>query len=122
MKTHDSSVSGTIRCSNVDNPQVMQIVPAFVAGLPGKVGKMTGCLEHNDLPGLQQMAHQLAGTCGGYGFEPVTEPARTVQQSIKEGKAIDLIGAEVKTLIDVIRRIEGYDASRELVPDGELAK
>ena len=72
MRTHDSAISDNIRCSNVDNTQIMQIVPAFVAGLPGKVGKITGFLERNDLPGLRQMAHQLAGTCGGYGFERLT--------------------------------------------------
>ncbi|HMD48828.1 MAG TPA: response regulator, partial [Bryobacteraceae bacterium] len=118
----DGSSSGTIRCSNVDNPRVMEIVPAFVAGLPAKVGKMADSLERKDLPAVQQIAHQLSGTCGGYGFAPVTQPARAVDQSIKKGKALESIAAEVKTLMEVIRRIDGYDESKEFVPAGELTK
>jgi HPt (histidine-containing phosphotransfer) domain-containing protein len=99
----------------------MEIVPEFVAGLPGKVRKMTDLLQRNDLTVLQEVAHQLSGTCGGYGFDPVTEPARTVEKSITDGK-VECITTDVKSLIDVIRRIDGYDESKELVPAGEFTK
>ena len=93
----------------------MAIVPEFVASLPSKIGKMTDLLQHNDLPGLQSLAHQLLGTCGGYGFASVSEPARTVEQSAKTGRPLESITLELKSLIDVIRRIDGYDVSKESV-------
>jgi PAS domain S-box-containing protein len=108
--------AGTIHCSQIDNPRIMEIVPGFVAALPAKVRKMIDVLEREDLGALQQIAHQLSGSCGGYGFGAVTQPARTVDQSIKEGKPLESITAEVKTLIEVIRRIDGYDGSKELAP------
>jgi len=117
-----SVASDAIKCSQAANQRIMKIVPAFVAGLPGKVHSMADLLNRNDLPGLRAIAHDLSGTCGGYGFAPATQPARSVEQSIKEGKAQEAIAAEVKTLIEVIRRIDGYDASKELVPAGEFAK
>jgi HPt (histidine-containing phosphotransfer) domain-containing protein len=76
---------------------------------------MTVLLERNDLPGVQAVAHELLGTCGGYGFAPVSEPARKVEQSVKAGRPLESITSEVKSLIDVIRRIEGYDESKEAV-------
>ena len=76
---------------------------------------MTELLEHNNLPGLQALAHQLLGTCGGYGFAPVSEPARAVEQSIKAGISLESVIPAVKSLIEVIRRIDGYDESKELV-------
>jgi PAS domain S-box-containing protein len=111
-----------IRSSQAGNPRIMQIVPEFVAGLPGKVRKMTDLLEHRDLPGLQRLAHQLLGTCGGYGFAPVSQPASRVEQSIKAGRALESVTPEVRSLIEVIRRIDGYDESKELVATEELVK
>jgi len=104
-----------IKSSHAGNPRIMEIIPEFLAGLPGRVGKMTVLLERNDLPGVQAVAHELLGTCGGYGFAPVSEPARKVEQSVKAGRPLESITSEVKSLIDVIRRIEGYDESKEAV-------
>jgi PAS domain S-box-containing protein len=113
----------TMRSSYADNPRIMEIIPEFVAGLPGEVAKMTDLLEHNDLPGLQMLSHQLLGTCGGYGFGPVSEPARTVEQSIKTGQTLESVTLAVKSLIEVLRRIDGYDERKEFVVlDEELAK
>jgi HPt (histidine-containing phosphotransfer) domain-containing protein len=116
----NSRASSSVKSTHAGNPKFMAIIPQFVAGLPGKVGKMTDLLRHKDLDGLRRLAHQLLGTCGGYGFHPVSEPARTVEQSIKAGHALELITPEVKSLIEVIRRIDGYDESKEAAPAEEL--
>jgi len=105
--------SGRIKSSYAGNPQIMAIIPEFVHGLPGKVRNMSNFLERNDLPGLQKLAHQLLGTCGGYGFAMVSQPARTVEQSIQTGQPAESITPAVKSLIEVIRRIDGYDESKE---------
>jgi CheY-like chemotaxis protein/HPt (histidine-containing phosphotransfer) domain-containing protein len=115
------TASNIIRSSHAGNSRIMSIIPEFVAGLPGRVSKMTDLLERNDLPELKKIAHQLLGTCGGYGFAPVTEPARAVEQSIKEEQPLELITSQVHTLIDVIRRIDGYQESKEAV-GAELVK
>jgi CheY-like chemotaxis protein len=104
-----------IASSHANNPRLMSIVPEFVAGLPAKVSDMRDFLGNNDLVSLRNLAHQLLGSSGGYGFAPVTEPARKVEQSIKAGKGVASIGPEVESLIGVIRRIDGYDASKEEV-------
>jgi PAS domain S-box-containing protein len=118
----DKTDFNTIRSSHASNPRIMEIIPEFVAALPGKVAKMTDLLEHNDLPGLQALSHQLLGTCGGYGFGPVSEPARVVEQSIKAGQTLEFVIPKVKTLAEVLRRIDGYDESKETVQADELAK
>ena len=118
----DKTDPNTIRSSHSSNPRIVAIIPEFVAGLPGKVAKITDLLEHNDLPRLQALSHQLLGTCGGYGFGPVSEPARTVEQSIKAGQTLESVTPMVKSLIQVLRRIDGYDESKETVEADELAK
>jgi CheY-like chemotaxis protein len=110
--THTATLE-SIKSSYSANPRIMAILPDFVAGLPDKVRKMADLLERNDLTGLQALAHQLLGTCGGYGFAPISEPARAVEQSIKAGGNVETVTPEVRSLIAAIRRIDGYDGVKE---------
>ena len=103
---------GPIKSSFAGDSRIMQIVPAFVDGLRDKVRKMTDLLEVNDLAALQEIAHQLLGACGGYGFDAVSEPASKVEQSIRAGRDLKSITAETQSLIEVIRRIDGFEESK----------
>ncbi|MEA2735892.1 MAG: hypothetical protein QOE14_2343 [Humisphaera sp.] len=104
--------SNRIRSSLAGNPRMMKIIPEFVDGLPGEVQKLNDLLERNDLAALQRVVHQLLGAAGGYGFEAVSEPARRAEDSIKAGQALESITAEIKSLTEIIRRIEGYDETK----------
>ena len=90
----------------------------FVNGLPVKVREMTDALKSNDLVTVQQIAHQLLGACGGYGFDPVSIPARKLEQSIQEHHELETITANVTSLTSVLRRIEGYPASAAAAAGG----
>jgi CheY-like chemotaxis protein len=110
--TTTADVSTRIKSSLAGNARMMKIIPEFVDGLPGEVRKMNDLLERNDLAALQQVVHQILGASGGYGFDPVSAPALRAEESIKAGEAMEKIAGEVKSLIEVIRRIEGYDESK----------
>ena len=103
--------SGRIRSSLAGNPRMQAIIPQFVEGLATEVRNMTDFLAQNDLAALQRVVHQLLGASGGYGFDAVTEPAAAAEQSIKLGKSLEEITQQINSLIDVIRRIDGYDES-----------
>jgi HPt (histidine-containing phosphotransfer) domain-containing protein len=107
--------SDRIKSRLAGNPKVMRVIPEFVGGLPGEVDKLADLLKHNDLAALQTVVHQLRGSSGGYGFDAVTAPATKAEESIKAGSALESITAEIKSLIDVVRRIDGYDESKESV-------
>jgi HPt (histidine-containing phosphotransfer) domain-containing protein len=108
--------SGRIKSSLMGNSRMMKIIPEFVEGLAGEVGKMTDLLERNDLAELQKVVHQLRGASGGYGFDPVTLPAGRAEESIRAARPLESITAEINSLISVIRRIDGYDKSKAIVP------
>jgi PAS domain S-box-containing protein len=114
--------SNRIKSSFAGNPRMMTIIPKFVDGLPGEVRKMIDFLKRNDPPSLQRVVHQLLGTCGGYGFAPVSESAARAEESLKAGKARGRITTEINSLIEVIRRIDGYDESKATVAAEEPAK
>jgi CheY-like chemotaxis protein len=111
-----------IKSSLAGNPRMMKIIPEFVDGLPGEVRKMIDLLERNELAALQQVVHQLLGASGGYGFEPVSEPAKNAEDLIKAGESTDAVAAEIKALIEVIQRIDGYDASKSPVVPDQVAR
>jgi CheY-like chemotaxis protein/HPt (histidine-containing phosphotransfer) domain-containing protein len=114
-KTIDGSAM--IRSSEAGNPRIKTIIPEFVDGLPSQVRKMIDLLKSNDLPALQKIVHQLRGASGGYGFDPITEFATTAEESIKTNKALESITSEINSLIEVIRRVEGYDESKAPVAE-----
>jgi CheY-like chemotaxis protein len=102
-----------IKSSLAGNSRMTEIIVEFVDGLPCKVRKMIELLERNDLVALKQVVHQLRGASGGYGFDPVTQPAVRAEESIKAGQALESIAAEIKSLIEVLRGIDGYDNKAE---------
>jgi DNA-binding NarL/FixJ family response regulator len=101
-----------IQSSFAGDPRMMGIVPVYVDRLPEKVHQMLDRLEQHDLIGLLKLVHDLAGTAGGYGFAILTEPARKVQQFIREGAPLEPIKAHINMLVDLIRHVDGYDESK----------
>jgi PAS domain S-box-containing protein len=108
----DDDSSGRIKSSLAHNPRMMKIIPEFIDGLPDEVRKMIDLLERKDLAALRLVVHQLLGASGGYGFGAVSQPAWRAETSIKEGKDLASITAQINSLIEIIRRIEGYDESK----------
>jgi PAS domain S-box-containing protein len=104
-----------IKSSLTSNPRVMKVIPEFVDGLPDQVRMMIDLLQRNDLAALQKIVHQLRGAAGGYGFDPLTEPATSAEESIKAGNVPERIATEINSLIALIRRIDGYDESKSHV-------
>jgi response regulator RpfG family c-di-GMP phosphodiesterase len=101
-----------IKSTLASDPRMMEIIPIFVDRLPAKVRRMLELLERHDLVALQKVVHELVGTAGGYGFSPVSPPARRAEQSLKAGNPLEPIAADIKALVEIIRRIEGYDESK----------
>jgi CheY-like chemotaxis protein len=114
--------AGRIGSSFAGDAPMMKIIPDFVSRLPGKVYKMLDLLEHRDLEALQRVVHDIAGTAGGYGFAPVSHWARKAQDSLRGGNAFEPIAAAIYSLIEVIRRVEGYEGSHDGLAGGALTR
>jgi HPt (histidine-containing phosphotransfer) domain-containing protein len=101
-----------IKSTLSDHPGMMGLIEGFIDSLPGEVRKMIDCLEKNDLALLRRVVHRLGGTGGGFGFAALTERATSAEGSIDACGSLESIGAEIKSLISVVRRIEGYDENK----------
>jgi hypothetical protein len=78
-----ASVSDRIKSSFAGDSRMWSITPGFIAGLPIKLSQMGEFIASKDLAALLLLVRQLLGSASGYGFPQVSEPARTVQRSIR---------------------------------------
>ena len=101
--------------------EMREVLAEFIANLPVHVARLTELLSRQDLDELRRAVHQLKGAGGGYGFPQITEAAAAAEQRIKAADALDAITAHVRSLIDLIRRVEGYDTNREKLRASESA-
>jgi len=107
-----ANAGGSIKSTMTTQPGMKEIITEFVDGLPGEVKKMTDSLEKKDMTALRQVVHQLRGAAGGYGFAAVTQPATNVEKSIDAAGTVEAITAQLKSLIDLVHRIDGYDETK----------
>ena len=78
---------------------------------------MTDALAHGNRDDLRRLAHQLHGTGGSYvRFPQVTDLATNAEVAIKQGEKPAKIAADVRQLIELVRRIDGYDSKAEVLP------
>ena len=75
---------------------------------------MKDLLDHDDLPALRRVVHQLRGTGGGYGFDAITDLAAIAEDAINAADNRDSIIVQINSLIEVIRCVEGFDEQRRI--------
>jgi len=104
----------------IDHRGMKKIIVEYIEGLPMEVAKMQEMIDRNDLPSLKRVAHQLRGTGGGYGFDSITDLAADVENAIKEGKDRESVIKHLDLLMDVVRRVEGFDDRSAISPGQNL--
>ncbi|MBN1347000.1 MAG: response regulator [Phycisphaerae bacterium] len=66
-----------------NDPDMVELLESFVAGLPGKAADLEALVSRGDVSALAELAHQLKGAGGGYGFPSITEAAREVEATAR---------------------------------------
>ncbi len=102
-----------------DDADMRQLVEQFTQELPEQVGKINTLLEQKQMDELRRIVHQLKGAGGGYGFTPITTEAARAENLIKHNHSLEEIDRAVRSLVETIRCVEGYQPSQE---DGSCLK
>jgi PAS domain S-box-containing protein len=106
--------SERLRSSRLGDPVMDSIIGQYIEELPGQVSHMTALLKKNDLPSLQKLAHQIKGSGSGYGFSDISRLAIAAEATVIHNEPLEQIQAAFQVLASLIRRVEGYDRSREM--------
>ena len=99
--------------SDITDESVRGLLARFVEDLPGRVHEMQCLLDRGDLESLRGSLHRLRGTGGLFGLMPLTDCAGRAEDAIRGASPLEQVSAEVRGLIALIRRVEGYQPARE---------
>jgi HPt (histidine-containing phosphotransfer) domain-containing protein len=109
----DGAPEGALRSSLAEDQDIRAFLPTFVADLPAIVTRLEGLLDRQALGDLRDIAHQLKGTGGVYGFAKVTDAAARIESDLDAPELVRQVTGDVRRLIDLIRSVEGYQPARE---------
>jgi HPt (histidine-containing phosphotransfer) domain-containing protein len=98
------------RSSRADHPDIREVLPRFLARLPGNVRQLRQHQADGDRAGLRILAHQLRGAGSSFGFEPLTRRAGELEELILADAGDTRIVQALGDLIGYIELIEGYQA------------
>lgn len=89
-----------------DDPDMAELVEMFVSDLPERIGTLKTAQETRDVDALTTIAHQLKGAAPGYGFAPIGDAAKAVEDALRaEGEqAIDGLRDQVDALLNLCER------------------
>jgi hypothetical protein len=73
------------------------VVGGYLEKRRGDVAKVLEALDRSDYDTIRTLGHQMAGTGGGYGFEPITEIGSALEESALTGDT-SRIRASIKEL------------------------
>jgi HPt (histidine-containing phosphotransfer) domain-containing protein len=98
---------GPLLSEFASDPEMLELVEMFVAQLPGRVEAIRKSVDQIDMAMLAQLAHQLKGAGGGYGFPSITETAGAVEKLAKAQATVDELRKPVDELISLCTRASG---------------
>ena len=98
-----------------------EVLVEFVSRLPRQVAQLEEFTRDGRVNDLCRLVHQIKGAGGGFGFAVMTRLAAQTEASIKASQSIEMVQNEIDQLIDLIRRVDGYDTKKENAHAAEAA-
>jgi CheY-like chemotaxis protein len=86
-------------------PLIADMVPGFLAARRKEVVAIGEALERNELEPIRVMGHNMKGIGSSYGFPPITEFGRRLEEAAVAGTR-DEIRKQVAGLADYLERVE----------------
>ncbi len=87
-----------------DDPDYSELLNFFVDALPERIARLQELQQSGEVEPLRELAHQLKGAGGGYGFPGMTEAARELESACRETNQ-DLISERLDLLTEYMSRI-----------------
>jgi signal transduction histidine kinase/CheY-like chemotaxis protein/HPt (histidine-containing phosphotransfer) domain-containing protein len=92
-----------------------EILELFVGGLSEQIQQVASAARNSDLETLAHVAHRLKGAAGGYGFTPITNAARAVEQLARDHEDVEALHRAVDELTNLCRRASARRAPEKIL-------
>ena len=87
-----------------DDPDMLELVEMFVNEMPQRVSAIEEAVNSSNRASIANLAHQLKGAAGGYGFGVITEAAAIVETEARSQKQMDELQRSINDLLSLCRR------------------
>lgn len=94
-----------IHSTFADDPDMMELVEFFVDEISDRVAQLDAAFHSKDSHTLQDLAHQLKGAAGGYGFQVISDAAAKLESPLKGGSPIESVSEELAELVSLCNRV-----------------
>jgi len=87
-----------------DDPDMGELIDCFLAELPDRIREIEKARDEHRTAALASLAHKLKGAAGGYGYSPITDAARMLEQHARTETDVESIRAAINELKDLCAR------------------
>ena len=87
------------------DPQMTDLLKAFVAELPGEIRAMRLAAIQEDPPKLAYCARSMKASAGSYGFDVIAEAAGKIADALEQGRLPAGIEVEIAGLVKLIGQV-----------------
>ena len=105
MMTFMETITDPIYSALGKDPDLKEIVGLFVAEMPDRISRLLDRLDAGDREEARRVVHQLRGSAGSYGFEPVSRLAARVEEAIRQSRPPEEIRRLAEELVGLCRRV-----------------
>jgi CheY-like chemotaxis protein/HPt (histidine-containing phosphotransfer) domain-containing protein len=94
-----------LRSDLADDPEMRALVQLFVEDLPGRARALRDAGGSADVARLTDLAHQMKGTAGGFGFPRLTDAAAELEDAAVSRAGPDVLEHHVEALVALCARV-----------------
>jgi CheY-like chemotaxis protein/HPt (histidine-containing phosphotransfer) domain-containing protein len=88
-----------------DDPEMAELIELFVEALPERARAIQLAGDHDDVDHVKDLAHQLKGTAGGFGFPRIMDAAAALERAAAEGGGPGALEQRIDALVDLCARV-----------------
>ncbi|MEY4579380.1 MAG: hypothetical protein RL701_4083 [Pseudomonadota bacterium] len=103
------------------DPDMAVLIAQFARSLPTRIFDLERALATANLDELTQLAHQLKGAGGGYGFPQISSAALTVEQDCREQADAAKLRGSVAVLLALLRAVHDAEPPLAAAPAARSA-
>lgn len=72
------------------NQDIEDLVPIFLGNRARDLQTMRAASDEGDFASIERLAHRIAGTAGGYGFDGLSAIGKALEKASRAGQADDV--------------------------------
>ena len=90
---------------SIDDEYILELIPDYLADRRDEVKVLLDAVTQKDFETLQSLGHQMKGSGGGYGLDPITVIGGQLESAAR-AQDLPAIEQEIADLRDYLERVE----------------